>query len=245
MEYDAYVTAIRSNSRRLGDAAEAAGLAAPVPSCPEWTVDELTLHIGRVMRLWTGVVASRSTEPPDFSAMDASAPGGSERFEWVRRGGDQLADVLAAVPEETPIWTFGGPGTVRFWARRQAHEVTIHRYDAELANGEIGPLDRSLAADGVNEYFELLALHPVAPTMQGEGETVHFHCTDGDVEWLAELTPDGLVLRPEHAKGDVAVRGPSDAMMLTVWNRIGPDHPELDILGDRAVFDRWRRLTAF
>ena len=74
---------------------------------------------------------------------------------------------------------------------------------------------------------------------------MHFHCTDREVEWLVELTPEGLVLRPEHAKGDVAVRGTANAIMLAVWNRIGPDNPELEIFGDRDLLDRWRRLTAF
>jgi uncharacterized protein (TIGR03083 family) len=245
MEYATYVAAVRSNARRLGDAAEAAGLTARVPSCPDWTVDDLTLHIGRVMRLWTGAVATRSMEPPDFSVMGASAPDGADRFDWVRRVGQDLADVLAAAPEDTPIWTFAGPGTVRFWARRQAHEVTVHRYDAELAVGEVGSVDVDLAADGVDEYFELLALHPAAQAIHGGGETVHFHGTDRDVEWLAELTPDGLALRPDHAEADVEIRGPVEAIMLAVWNRIGPDDPRLEIVGDRDMLDRWRRLTAF
>jgi len=246
IDYETYVGAVRSNARRLAEAAESAGFAAPVPSCPGWSVDELTLHIGRVMRLWTGVVAERATEPPDFAAaMTAAAPDGADRFRWVRRAGEDLADALAAAPEDTPVWTFAGPGTVRFWARRQAHEVTIHRYDAELADRRVGPLDTDLAADGVDEYFELLVLHPAAQAMRGEGETVHFHCTDRDVDWVAELTPTGLAARSRSADGDVSVRGTADAIMLAVWNRIGPDDPRLGVAGDRALLDRWRRLTSF
>lgn len=245
MDSDVYVAAIRAHTDRLGDAAEQAGLAAAVPSCPAWTVDDLTAHVGRVQRVWTGFVASRSTEMPDFSAMAGPLPRGDERFEWVRAGGHELADTLAATPEDTPLWTFAGEGTTRFWARRQAHEAVIHRFDAELANGELGALDPDLAADGVNEFFELFALVPAASATRGNGETVHFHCTDRPVEWLAELTSDGVVLRPEHAKGDVAVRGPATAIMLAVWNRIGPDNPELEVFGDRDLLDRWRRLSAF
>jgi uncharacterized protein (TIGR03083 family) len=245
MEYAAYIAAIRSNADRLADAAAAAGLTAPVPSCPGWTVDDLTLHVGQVMRVWTGVVAGRSTDAPDFSALNAAAPDGRERFDWVRRGGNELAAALDAASEDTPIWTFAGEGTVRFWARRQAHEVTIHRCDAELAGGGIGSLDTDLAADGVNEYFELLRLHPAAPTMRGAGETVHFHCTDRDVEWIAELTPDGVALRPEHADADVVVSAGAETMVLAVWNRVGPDSPDLDVSGDHDLFDRWRELTSF
>jgi uncharacterized protein (TIGR03083 family) len=245
MDYPRFINVIRADTDRAADAGEVAGLAAPVPTCPGWTVDDLTLHMGRVQRLWTGVVRSGSMAPPDFSVMTAAAPDGDERFEWVRAGGHGLADALAATPEDTPAWTFDGSNTVRFWARRQAHEVTIHRCDAELAGGTLGSIDADVAADGVNEYFELLALVPAVQAIKGEGETLHFHCTDREVEWVVELTPDGVALRPEHAKGDVAVRGPANAIMLAVWNRIEPDNPELEVFGDRALLDRWRRLTAF
>jgi uncharacterized protein (TIGR03083 family) len=245
VEYDAYVATIRTDTERFAAAAEESGLSATVPTCPDWTLDNLTKHVGNVQRFWTDLVRRRSVEPPDFSTRDRSAPAGDERFEWVRAGGHGLADALAETPETVPVWAFTGVGTVRFWARRQAHEITIHRCDAELTGGALGSIDPDLAADGVNEYFELLAVLPTAPAMRGAGETIHFHCTDRDVEWLAELTDHGLELRAEHAKGDVAVRGPANAVMLAVWNRIDADNPELEIFGDRALLEKWRRLTSF
>ena len=243
MDYDAYVRTIREDTDRLADAAEEAGLAAAVPACPGWTVAELTQHIGNVQRTWTQHVTRRSTEPPDFTAAHEAAPDSDERFEWVRRGGHALADALAATPETTPMWVFTGTGTVRFWARRQAHEITVHRCDAEFAAGRLGSIDADLAADGVNEYFELLERMPAAQAATGAGETIHFHCTDRDVEWLAVITENGIELRREHAKGDVAVRGAANAVLLAVWNRIGPDNPELEVFGDAEILERWRRLT--
>jgi uncharacterized protein (TIGR03083 family) len=245
VDYDAYARTIREETDRFADAAEEAGLDASVPSCPAWTVADLAQHIGNVQRTWTQHVAARSTEPPDFSFLGAPAPDGDERFEWVRRGGHALADALAATPETTPMWVFAGPGTVRFWARRQAHEITVHRCDAELAAGRLGSIDADVAADGVNEYFELLGLMPAAQAAKGAGETIHFHCTDREVEWLAVITEDGIVLRPEHAKGDVALRGPANAVLLGVWNRIEFDNPELEVFGDAQLLERWRRLTSF
>jgi uncharacterized protein (TIGR03083 family) len=245
VDYDVYVRTIRDDTDRFADAAEEAGIDAAVPSCPGWTIAELTQHVGNVQRTWTQHVTNRSTEPPDFSLLGAPAPPGDERFEWVRDGGHALADALAATPEATPVWVFAGSGTVRFWARRQAHEITVHRCDAELAAGRLGAIDADVAADGVDEYFELLPLMPAAQAAKGAGETIHFHCTDREVEWLAVLTENGIVMRPEHAKGDVALRGPANAVLLAVWNRIGPDNPELEVFGDVRVLDRWRRLTSF
>ena len=244
MDYDVYVRTIRDDTDRLADAAEEAGLGAAVPACPGWTVAVLTHHVGIVQRTWTRHVTSRSTEPPDFSAAHEAAPDGDQRFEWVRQGGQALADALASTPETTPMWVFAGEGTVRFWARRQAHEVTMHRCDAELAAGRLGSIDADLAADGVNEYFELVGHMPAAQAAKGAGETIHFHCTDREVEWLAVITEHGIEMRPEHTKADVALRGPANAVFLAVWNRIAPDNPELEVFGDVQVLERWRRLTS-
>ena len=85
---------------------------------------------------------------------------------------------------------------------------------------------------------------PAARAAKGAGETVHFHCTDRDVEWLAVFTEHGVELRPEHAKGDVALRGTANAVFLAVWNRIAPDNPELEVFGDADLLERWQRLMS-
>lgn len=66
----------------------------------------------------------------------------------------------------TPAWTFGTDRTVRFWQRRQVHEVTLHLYDALLSQGlEAGwTPDPELAWDGVDEV--------ATTTSIGEGEPV-------------------------------------------------------------------------
>ncbi len=58
MEPVQYLDAIRTNATALVDAADAAGLDAPVPTCPEWTVADLLGHIGRVHRWAAGNAGS-------------------------------------------------------------------------------------------------------------------------------------------------------------------------------------------
>jgi uncharacterized protein (TIGR03083 family) len=236
VEYGTYIAVIRENTDRLVDAAEAAGLHAPVPSTPGWHVDDLLVHVAS--ELYARIVESGSLERPPTEWFSQSPPPG-DRFERAREHGYALATALEATTEDTPVWTFEGPGVMKFWARRGAHEMVIHRCDAELANGRLGSIDADLAADGVNEFFEL-AKRRIGTTVKGDGETLHFHCTDRDVEWLVTITPEGLDLRPEHAKGDVAVRAGANAMVLLVWNRIGPDNPELEVFGDQALLERWQ-----
>ncbi len=71
--------------------------------------------------------------------------------------------------------------------------------------------------------------------MRGNGETIHFHCTDGDGEWLARLGPDGARRHAEHAKGDVAARGTASDLLLFLYGRVGAD--ALEVFGDAALLD--------
>src|SRR5215467_3594765 len=50
MELSEYLDAITRESGALADAAERAGLDAPVPSCPDWTVADLLVHLGGVQQ---------------------------------------------------------------------------------------------------------------------------------------------------------------------------------------------------
>jgi hypothetical protein len=43
----------------------------------------------------------------------------------------------------------------------------------------------------------------------------------------------------EHAKGDAALRGPAEAILLRLWNRDSLRAAELDEVGDPAVAAAW------
>jgi uncharacterized protein (TIGR03083 family) len=130
---EVYVDAVRSESAALVAAAEAAGVDAAVPSCPEWTVSDLLAHIGRVQNWAASVLERRATEPVRFRDLEKPPEDAAGRLAYARDVGARLADVLGSVAPDTPIWTFTtegyGAGTAGFWQRRQAHEAAIHRYD--------------------------------------------------------------------------------------------------------------------
>jgi predicted lipid carrier protein YhbT len=119
----------------------------------------------------------------------------------------------------------------------------MHRFDAQLAAGTTEPIERTLAVDGIDELFELIPYWPLADRVRGAGETLHFHTTDGDGEWLVELGPDGLTVTREHAKGDVAARGTASNLLLFLYGRIPSD--ELEVFGDAALLARWRELVTW
>ena len=54
LDHDAYIDAIERESAAFVAAAAAVDADAPVPSCPDWTVDDLLRHVGIVQRWATG-----------------------------------------------------------------------------------------------------------------------------------------------------------------------------------------------
>ena len=71
----------------------------------------------------------------------------------------------------------------------------------------------------------------------------HLHCTDTDGEWLAVFTDGALVTTREHAKGDLAVRGPASPLLLWAYNRVPADTDGLESFGDPALLDGWASIV--
>src|SRR5581483_6028840 len=153
-----YLDAIRANAESLADAADAAGVDARVPSCPDWVVSDLLEHIGTVHR-WAATNCDRPVDAPYVCSSQAGirAPDDpAARPQWVRDGATLLVDTLAAHDPDDPCWTFAPPANTGFWRRRQAHETAMHRVDAQLARGAAEPIDAALAADGIDEWLWLV-----------------------------------------------------------------------------------------
>jgi uncharacterized protein (TIGR03083 family) len=245
MEPDQYLAAITTESTALADAAERAGLDTPVPSCPEWTVADLVAHVGEVQQ-WARIMVEQRAQERIPRRSLPSAPPGAELVPWFREQAPALVGTLASTDPTTPMWTFSDDGTVRFWCRRQAHEVAIHRWDAELAAGAPSPIDTALAADGIDEYLGMLQFRN-APDLVGNGETIHLHCTDTAPEiggeWVVTLGAAGVNTARVHEKSDVAVRGTASDLDLFVLGRLEPS--AFEVFGDSALLARFHAATGF
>jgi len=252
MQRDQYLDAITAESAALADAAEQAGLDAAVPSCPDWTVADLVTHIGNVQRWARITVEQRATERIQWRSVPPPPPA-AEILEWFRAQTPALIATLAATDPATPVWSWTSDHTAGFWYRRQANEVAVHRWDAQLAVGAPTEIDAVLAADGVDECIGM-AVFRSRELLTGNGETVHLHCTDigpgistgigpgtGGGEWLVALTVDGPVIERVHAKGDVAARGTASNLDLFVWGRVPV--ADLEVFGDVALLERFQAAT--
>ncbi len=242
MEHADCLPVITNEARALAEAARRGDLDARVPSCPDWDVAKLVRHTGTAHRWSRGVVRTR--EPLSPKSIDLEIPPDPRGLpDWLEQGAAGLVETLAATDPEATCWTWTAAGDVRFWSRRMAHETAVHRWDGQLARGEPEPFDAALAADGIDEHLENLPFILGPEQTPRGGETLHLHCTDREGEWLLRLAPSGLEVTREHAKGDVALRGPAPELFLVLLGRAPAT--TVDVFGDPAALRLWEPLLGF
>jgi uncharacterized protein (TIGR03083 family) len=248
---DRLAAGLRESTARLADVVASSDEATRIPTCPDWSLRQLATHVGRAHR-WSGeMVNRRVTEMLPFrEAPDGKLPADpAARPGWLVAGADRLAEAVSQAGAE-PVWTFTGMAPAGFWLRRMAHETVVHAADAELAVGRQVAIPADLAADGMAEWFEMVATDQdrKAPPLSG-GKTLHVHATDpgldGTGEWLLAWTPSGLSVQAGHDKADVAVRGPAASLLLVLMRRLPPDTPGVDVIGDGSVLAGWLGNTQF
>lgn len=236
----------------FGELIRAADPAAPVPTCPEWTIRQLFRHVGRGNRWAAQIVADRCDEALDpREVRDGKPPDDLDAaIDWLNAGVRLILDSVDAVGPDTEVWTFIGPRPAEWWVRRRLHEATVHRADAAIALGTGYELTPALAADGIDEWLERIAVEATAKSSPLDvGQTLHLHATDdglgGAGEWTIAGTDDGVTFSHQHGKGDAAVRGSAKDLLLAVVRRQTAADAGLEIFGDAAVWDGWLNRTPF
>lgn len=217
-------------------------LAEPVPTVPDWTVEHVLRHTGKV-HLWVAAALRSAPETPLSEIRRiGDMPRGSECVAAYRAALDLVLAEFDRLGADRPVPTMIGPGTVAWWIRRQTHEVSIHGVDvADAISAGGGPdasaLDPAVAADGVDEWTHLfpdrLARAERFPESL-DGRTIHLHGTDtAPAEWFLAFDGGSVDVTREHRKADVALRGPAQDLLLTLWRRRPLEG--LDVVGDVAV----------
>jgi uncharacterized protein (TIGR03083 family) len=240
VEHGDYVAALRRNGSAAAQAARDIPMETAVPSCPEWEMRDLAHHLGSHHR-W---VAGNLDQPPDGKAFQRreEPPADDAIPDWLEAGAEMLATKLEATDRTKQCWTWVPfDRSVGFWARRTTHETAMHRWDAQNAGGDADAVEPELAADGVDEYLGILG------AFRGrrfpEAGSIHLHTTDTPGEWLVRLDAEGIHVTREHAKGDVAVRGPASDVLLVLMGR--KTMGATDVFGDAPLFERFRKHASF
>lgn len=241
-----YLAVLATEATVLAAAADEAGLAAAVPTCPGWTVADLVLHVGEVHRWATAAVAGEATKLSDVPADSLGAlPDPADAVDWLRAGATKLCETLGAADPSVEYAVFlNEPMTPRllFWARRQTMETSMHRVDAESACGRCTGFAPDVAIDGIDEFLtgflprSRTTLHADTP------RTLQIAPDYTDRRWLVSIGPE-LPVATRLASGvdaeaQCTVSGSASDIYLALWNRASLD--ALVIKGDHTVVEMLR-----
>lgn len=256
-----YLDAIERETRRFRECLVGAEASARVPSCPDWTADDLIWHLGgEGQDFWAWVISHRPNAPDGYD--EPQRPEGRHALLVVLdRSHEHLMNQLRNADPRDGAWSWAGDTslhTVGFTVRRQAHEALIHRVDAELTVGDRTPIDPQLATDGALECLEWMYGNlPAWARFEPDGSRAIIEMTDTGHRVLVGL---GRIIgdRPStgehvdqqelqviersvhaHADADATISGTAEDLDLWLWGR-GPAHL-LEMSGDEAVL---ARLTA-
>jgi uncharacterized protein (TIGR03083 family) len=236
-----YLQCLEDDYRRLRAVAQDAP-AAPVPSCPEWTMAELVVHVAQVYVDKTETILKGEEQPwpPDLpdedpiTALDAT---------YTRL----VAELTARPVTETSASWYGPDQTVGFWVRRMAQETVIHRVDGELAAGaELAAIPEDLALDGIDEVLVRFLSYGTYeyPRMFGDtltrcdGRAVRLDA--GNASWFVRLTPQGLPVSAAPTDTAARVSGTPTEVLLWLWRRADDESVRLD--GDLELVATLRQL---
>jgi uncharacterized protein (TIGR03083 family) len=254
VEIAEHVDALRRHGTLLADAAERAGLDAPVPTCSPWLVKDLLRHTGYIHRWAARHITERPAAvldgPPEPEILKGG-PADPGLLPWFRAGHAALVQALTTADPGLDCATFmPAPSPLAFWARRQAHETAIHRADAESAAGAIPEYAAEFAADGIDElimgFGRRRKYQPVAGI---EGGRLHVVAAGTGDEWLIDAREGRMQPRrkddADPAAGNTAsttctVSAPASALYLYLWNRADAAQAGITITGNADLLTCWQ-----
>jgi uncharacterized protein (TIGR03083 family) len=185
-----YLNHLAHESARFAESIRAASPDAAVPSCPDWTADDLLWHLAEVQWFWGTIVREGLSDPSPAEDLKPARPADRPALEgFYERASRDLQEILASKPSHAHAWTWSSEQTVGFIRRRQAHEALIHRVDAELTAGNRTPMDTNLSADGVDEVLRIMygGAPPWGTFTADKDKTVRVLTTDTGDSWLLTL----------------------------------------------------------
>jgi uncharacterized protein (TIGR03083 family) len=198
---------------------------AAVPTCPGWSVTDLTRHVGKVY-LHKTLCMREGVEPEQWP------PPGLDEEEPLalleRTYAGLRAEFAARQPEDHAGNWYTPDPTVGFWIRRMAQETVIHRIDAELATGQaLWPVPDDLALDGIDELLKVFVAFGVAAwgsyfndiLGNSPGRTCLVR-TEG-ATWRVRTGPETFEVSSGAGDGhaDATISGPPMDVLRWVWNR--------------------------
>ncbi len=246
VEITEHIEIVGVEAKLLAQAAEKGGLDVDIPTCPGWDMRELLRHLsmihlwaaGHVAQLhggsWGDDLAELAEYWPDLGVF---WPDDDKLVDWYLKVNANLVDALKSAPLDVESFTFlPAPSPLAMWARRQAHETAVHRFDAENGAGIASSFDAGFASDGVDEL--LAAFAPRTSKLQRTTtQAMVVHATDTDDRWHVTLSPEGISTIRGDGPADVTLTGDASDLYLALWNRSGDAN--VTVTGDQQLLEYW------
>lgn len=252
--------AIVEHTRRLAEAAAAAGPEAAVPTAPKWTVSDLVAHLGQTQHWVAEIIERRITDPTQLPREMAVLPADPQKWQaWLSESAQRVASACSDDALDAPVFNPAGDersGT-RFWMSSMLNEAVVHGFDAARAADRPADVDADIAAALISNHFAMLTSptwemqrSESAHAIRGTGQSLQWLATDtaGDAgSWFVERRPDGAAWTPGTGQADVTVTGPARSLLLTLTRRLAlTDREATDITvhGDTGLAQHWIDNTA-
>lgn len=210
--------------------------ATPVPSCPGWSVTDLVAHVGSYHRWAADLIHDASPQPraPYSLSPDPGVP----LAEWYLSSLELLLKAIDTTDPDTRMWTVTVHQSAGAWCRRQAHDLTVHRWDAQSAYGTADPIHAERAADFIDELFEA-ALPYILPFLGRPVPTASLALRSADGTYRRRI--DGTAGRPrlshDPSPADATLTGPPSDLLLALWRRTSA----ATLTGDPAALTAWQQ----
>jgi uncharacterized protein (TIGR03083 family) len=216
------IEAVVDEGERFGVLAQEFDLDVRVPWIPEWRARDLVGHLGTVHRWATAIVQAGTREPPPRGRQQE--PPADGLLDWYAAGLTELVRTLRNTPPTSPAWHMSPAAekVAASWARRQAHELTVHRMDLETAAGvPLTPVPVELAEDGVDELLGIVVPRwaHTAPLTEADG-SVAVTAMDTGRNWSVEVDHGRVTVSPQaNGTEDAQLSGPATQLLLRLWGR--------------------------
>jgi uncharacterized protein (TIGR03083 family) len=259
--------AILEHTRRLAEAAVAAGPDAAVPTAPKWTVADLVEHVGQTHHWVAEIIERRIVDPTQLPTEMAVLPADPSEWQvWLAESAQRVADACSDEALEAPVFNASGDERTgaQFWMSSMLNESVVHGYDAanaastanagEPARAEV---DADVAAALISNHLTMLTSptwellrSESAHAIRGTGQTLQWLATDAEGDagaWFIERRPDGAAWTPGTHQADVTITGPAGSLLLTMTRRLpltDPEATDITIEGDPALAHHWLNNTA-
>lgn len=235
VDRSSYLENIAEEGARIIRIAQQGPMDARVAHLGGWQLGDVVAHLGGVHRWATEILVT--------GAMPAGPRRGTDRGEvlisWFDEGLQLLISVLAASDLDGPCPNpcLGSPTTKGFWARRQAHETTMHRWDIESTIGKATIADPLFATDGIDELLDTFTRIRSEQVLTGP---VALTATDTSSTWVvspAEQHGRVMIRRTQAEPSDVVatISGPAQKLLLALWHRLTIDEARLSVTGSHSI----------